>query len=81
LIDLFDELVRISHLVKEENFELNVLMVEEEEIRCNDGHGRWRRRGVSIKNHHLKNVVDSVLFKGVVFCFSRFLPLEPAIYK
>jgi hypothetical protein len=77
LIDLFDELVRVPWLVKEENFELNVLMIEEEEVRCNDGRGSWRRRGVSIKDHHLKEVVDSVLFKHAEN-FLRFLPADLA---
>jgi hypothetical protein len=76
-IDLFDELVRIPWLVKEENFELCVLMVEEEEVRCNDGRGSWRRRGVSIKDHHLLGVVDSALFKYAEH-FIRFLPVNLA---
>ena len=77
LIDLFDELIRIPHLVREANFELEVLMIEEEEIRCNDGRGSWRRRGVSIKDHHLINVVDSALFKRPED-FLRFLPFNLA---
>jgi hypothetical protein len=77
MIDLFDELVRIPKLVGEANFELEVLMTEEEEIRCNDGRGSWRRRGVSIKDHHLINVVDSALFK-CTGDFLRFLPADLA---
>jgi hypothetical protein len=73
LIDVFDELVRIPRLVKEENFELEVLMVEEEEVRCNDGRGSWRRRGVSIKDHNLKKVVDSTIFR----CVNDFLCFLP----
>jgi hypothetical protein len=77
LIDLFDELVRIPQLVKEENFELEVIMVEEEEVRCNDGRGSWRRRGASIKDHHLIRVVDSALFRCVED-FLGFLPVDLA---
>jgi len=73
LIELFGELVRIPHLVKEKNFELEVLMVEEEEIRCNDGRGSWRRRGVSIRNHYLKGVVDRTIFRCVED-YVHFLP-------
>ncbi|MBS7614559.1 hypothetical protein KEJ18_02340 [Candidatus Bathyarchaeota archaeon] len=65
LIDLFDELVRIPHLVREKNFELMVLVTKEEETRCNDGRGSWRRRGISIRDHHLKGVVGSFQFKHV----------------
>jgi len=77
LIDLFDELVRIPQLVKEKNFELEVLLTEEEETRCNDGRGSWRRRGISIKDHHLKGVVDSVHFKCVED-YLHFLPSDLA---
>lgn len=73
LIDLFDELVRIPRLVREKNFELMVLMTKEEEIRCNDGHGSWRRRGISIRDHSLKGVIDSYLFKNIDD-YLRFLP-------
>jgi hypothetical protein len=73
LIDVFDELVRIPRLVNEQNFELEVLMVEEEEVRCDDGRGSWRRRGVSIKDHNLVKVVDSAMFRSVDD-FLNFLP-------
>jgi len=79
LIDLFDELVRIPHLVKEKNFELEVLLTEEEETRCNDGRGSWRRRGVSIMDHHLKGVVDGALFRCVedYVCFLPYDLVQP----
>ncbi|MCK5593349.1 hypothetical protein KAI31_04555, partial [Candidatus Bathyarchaeota archaeon] len=50
LVDLFYELVSISDLIGNKNFSLEVLMIEEEEIRCNNGKGSWRRKGVSIKD-------------------------------
>jgi hypothetical protein len=64
LVDLFYELVRTPNLVKEENFSLEVLMIEEEEVRCDDGRGSWRRRGVSIKDRRLLNVNSKALFKN-----------------
>ncbi|MDQ1280727.1 MAG: hypothetical protein QG670_1990 [Thermoproteota archaeon] len=73
LIELFNELVWIPQLCKEQNFELEVLMVEEEEIRCDDGRGTWRRRGISIKNHILVRVVDQAIFTSAHDFFS-FLP-------
>jgi hypothetical protein len=63
LTDLFDELVRIPSLINKENFSLEALMIEEEEIWCNDGRGSWRRRGVSIKDRKLLDVFESVVFK------------------
>ena len=73
LVDLFYELVNTPSLVKEENFSLEVLMIEEEELRCNDGKGSWRRRGISIKDRRLTNVYSRTLFKNEKD-FQRFLP-------
>ena len=75
LFDLFYELVRTPNLVKEENFSLEVLMIEEEEVRCNDGKGSWRRRGVSIKDRRLMNVNSKTFFKNEKD-FLRFLPSD-----
>jgi hypothetical protein len=63
LTDLFRELVMIPHMIGEENFSLEVLLIDEEEIRCDDGKGSWRRRGVSIKERKLLKVNDRILFQ------------------
>ena len=75
LTDLFDELVWIPHLAGEDNFSMEVLMIDEEEIWCADGKGSWRRRGVSIKDRKLLDVVERVRFveRGD---FLRFLPSD-----
>ena len=75
LFNLFDELIRTPTLIREENFSLEVLMIEEEEVRCNDGKGSWRRRGVSINDRRLINVYDKTLFKNEKD-FLRFLPSD-----
>lgn len=64
LVDLFDELIRVSDLIEEENFTLEILMTKQEEIRCNDGKGSWRRKGISISDRKLVEVVEKVVFKG-----------------
>ncbi|MGH4124505.1 MAG: hypothetical protein ACREV6_16405 [Clostridium sp.] len=63
LVDLFDELIRIPDLIDEENFILEILMTKEEEIRCKDGKGSWRRKGISIVDRKLVQVVEKVTFK------------------
>ncbi len=73
VVDLFYELVKMPKLIKKEDFSLEVLMIEEEEYRCNDGKGSWRRRGVSIKDRRLINVNSRILFKNEKD-FLRFLP-------
>ncbi len=75
LVDLFYELVRLPDLIAHENFVLEVLLIEEEEVRCNDGRGSWRRRGVSIKDRKLIRIVDRVIFNDERDLL-RFLPKE-----
>ena len=50
-------------------------MIEEEELRCNDGKGSWRRRGVSVKDRKLLNVFDRIVFEDSQD-FLKFLPKE-----
>jgi len=64
LTDVFRELVMIPEMPGEGNFSLEVLLIDEEEVRCADGRGSWRRRGVSIKDRRLLRVNSRVLFRG-----------------
>lgn len=75
LADLFYELVHTPRLIKDRNFSLEVLLIEEEEVRCNDSRGSWRRRGVSVKDRRLLNVFDRIVFEESQD-FLRFLPTE-----
>ncbi len=77
LVDLFDELIRIPDLITKDNFILEILMTKEEEIRCNDGKGSWRRKGISIRDRKLVEVVEKVVFKEKKD-FLIFLPSELA---
>jgi hypothetical protein len=63
LTDLFRELVMIPQFIGEANFSLEVLLVDEEEVRCDDGRGSWRRRGVSIIERKLLKVNNRILFQ------------------
>jgi hypothetical protein len=53
----------IPQMIGEDNFSLEVLFIDEEEVRCEDGKGSWRRRGVSIKDRKLIAVNDRILFE------------------
>jgi hypothetical protein len=63
LTNLFSELVMISKMIGHENFSLEVLFIDVEEVRCDDGKGSWRRRGVSIKDRVLLRVRGRMLFQ------------------
>jgi hypothetical protein len=71
--DLFDELIRIPELINHKNFELEVLLIRAEEIRCADGKGSWRRKKISIKDRKLVEVLETRLFKKAAD-FKIFLP-------
>jgi hypothetical protein len=60
--DVFLELVYMPDLVKETNFSLEVLLVHTEEVLKDDGRGSWRRRGWSIHDRRLLEVVESHVF-------------------
>jgi len=64
LTDMFRELVMIPNMIVVENFSLEVLFIDEEEVRCDDGKGSWRRRGVSIKERKLLKINHRILFQN-----------------
>ncbi|GAB3539953.1 hypothetical protein GCM10027443_37170 [Pontibacter brevis] len=73
LTDLFEELVRIPELMAHENFSLEVLFVNEEEVRCRDGKGSKHRKRVSVVDRRLLEVVQSYKFRNAADMLA-FLP-------
>lgn len=55
--DLFWEMVSFPQLLANPNFSLEVLMIEEEEVRRYVGGRKWRRRGWAIEERRLLGVV------------------------
>jgi hypothetical protein len=72
---LFLELVRFPQLMSHPNFTLEVLFTHEEEVRVDDGRGAWRRRGWSISDRRLIEVVDRVILEQPVD-FAHLIPDE-----
>jgi hypothetical protein len=73
LSDLFEELVSIPDLINHENLVLEIALIQEEEIRHADGRGGWRRKGQSIHDRKLIQVLETVTFEKKED-FLRFLP-------
>ena len=48
LLDVFDELVSIGDLILNKNLSIEVILLNMEEIRVDDGKGSYRRKGISI---------------------------------
>ena len=64
IFQLFHELVSIPDLIMNPNFSLEVLLIQEEEIRCDDHMGSWRRKGLSITDRCLVGVLSKHLFEN-----------------
>jgi hypothetical protein len=60
--DVFWELVRLPGLLQNPNFSLELLLIEEEEVRRFDGVRGWRRRGWVTEERKLLRVVDKRIF-------------------
>lgn len=73
VVDVFDELVRIPHLLSHANLSIGVLLTQQEEIWRDDGRGSWRRKRWSIADHRLLAVNEERVFTQP----SDFLALLP----
>lgn len=60
---VFGELVSFPKLLANPNFELMVLLIQEEEVRRHDNARGWRRRGWITHERRLLDVVDQRLFR------------------
>ncbi len=74
-VDLFYELVHLPSLAKDGNLSLEVLLIEEEELRCHDDKGSWMRKRAKTVDRRLLNVIDRIVLKDSQD-FLRFLPKE-----
>ena len=73
--DVFEHLVSFPDLITRENFSLEVLMVQEEEIRCYDGNGSWRHPQWRRGDRLLLGVTERQTLDSVEECLG-FLPPE-----
>ncbi len=70
---LFTEMVRMPRLALHPNFSLEVALVREETIWRDDGQGSWRRKGWSIADRRLLEVVEQIVFDSPAD-YRRLLP-------
>jgi hypothetical protein len=79
LHDLFDRLVSIPALVAHPNFEIEVLLTHQDELRMYEPGRAYRRRGWVVKGRSLVSVEESVLISGTVD-MARLLPTLEATF-
>jgi hypothetical protein len=72
---VFDELVSFPQLLMNPNFSLELLLVQEEEVRRYDGVRGWRRRGWVTEERRLLKVVEQRVLLSPADMFS-FIPHE-----
>ena len=60
-VDLFGELVSFPELVAHPGLTLEVVLIQEEELRRFDGKRAWRRRGWVVEERRLLEVVDRLV--------------------
>ena len=61
--DLFKELVSFPELLLNPNFSLDVVLIQEEDVRRYNGKRGWRRRGLVTEERRLLKVVEQRLFE------------------
>ncbi|NVM43415.1 MAG: hypothetical protein HWN79_00725 [Candidatus Lokiarchaeota archaeon] len=76
-LDIFEELIRIPDLISNPNLTIELLLVQTEEFWINDGKGSWRRKGWSIYDKRLVNVLERKVFCSPI----DFLMLKPSKLK
>jgi hypothetical protein len=60
VFDIFEQLVSFPDLITHENFQLDVVLTQEEELRAYVPGKRWRRRGWTTVERRLLDVTDTV---------------------
>jgi hypothetical protein len=63
LAHIAEPLVSIPHLLDHPNFELEVVLIEEEELRRHSADGPWRRRGWRVVQRRLGRVLEQHRFR------------------
>ena len=65
VVDAFGELVSIAGLLRSPGLEIDVVLVEADEVRRYSPDGPWRRRGWTVEERRLVDVVGTVPIRGV----------------
>lgn len=63
LTDVFDDLLHLRTLLRRRNLSLEIALTVERELRCDDGRGSWRRKGVSLIGRELVAVLSTHRFE------------------
>lgn len=76
-LDIFGELVSFPDLINHPNFELDIVLTEEESIWRYDHPRRWRRRGWAVVERRLLRVHETVSLRTAADCAALLPPGLP----
>lgn len=62
VLDVFADLRDIARLLAKPNISLEIVKTIERELRCDDGKGSYRRRGVSVVGRELVEILETLRF-------------------
>ncbi|MHA1669569.1 MAG: hypothetical protein ACTSV5_03215 [Promethearchaeota archaeon] len=71
--NIFEELLRIPHLISHPNLIIELVLIQAEEIRINDGKGSWKRGRWSIQDLKLVKILENKVYSNP----KQFLNLIP----
>ncbi|MDR2702190.1 MAG: hypothetical protein LBB72_07145 [Spirochaetaceae bacterium] len=78
--DIFNELIYAPALIKMRGLIIEIALVNAVERRRNDGKGSYHRKGISIEDRILENMIERIILKRKGD-WRRFLPLKGEITK
>lgn len=61
--DVFEEMVSFPELISNSNFSIELLLIQEEEVRRQDRRRGWRRKGWTIDERRLLKVLDKLVLE------------------
>ena len=75
VVDVFTELVSFPELLLHPNFSLEILLIQEEEVRKYVGKRRWRKQGWGVHERRLLGVCDCKVFEEPA-AFLKWIPAD-----
>jgi hypothetical protein len=78
ILDVFAELVRFPALLNNPNFSLEVLLIQEEEVRRHEENTNWRRRGWGTEERRLLDILEQHHFETPADLWQLISPGLPA---
>ena len=81
IYQIFDQLIYIPEYLSHPNLVIDVLLVEQEDVWENDGRGSWRRKGWSLVDQRLIEVIEHHQYHSMDDLKLLFPPHIPPVFR